>query len=58
MEKENKQEKKVEAEAKKVELPPQMSRRDRLNGILRNHGQTMRAARALTQRILYNDKGV
>jgi len=44
-------------EHQKVELPPQMSRRDRLNGILRDHGKTMRKARALTQKILYNDKG-
>ena len=44
-------------EAKPIDLPPQMSRRDRLNGILRDHGKTMRKARALTQKILYNDKG-
>lgn len=48
---------KSKQEAKPVELPPQMSRKDRLNGILRDHGKTMRKARALTQKILYNDKG-
>ena len=52
---ENKEHKKQEA--KPIDLPPQMSRRDRLAGILRDHGKTMRKARALTQKILYNDKG-
>jgi hypothetical protein len=49
---------KEKKEAKPIELPPQMSRKDRLAGILRDHGKTMRKARALTQKILYNDKGV
>lgn len=54
MEHSNKEKKEVKA----VELPPQMSRKDRLAGILRDHGKTMRKARALTQKILYNDKGI
>ena len=48
----------IKVEPKKIELPPQMSRKDRIAGILRDHGKTMRKARALTQKILYNDKGV
>lgn len=57
MDKQQAPEKKA-TEPKKVELPPQMSRKDRLAGIIRDHGKTMRKARALTQKILYNDKGI